>query len=116
MKLVREPVEVNRDRGGLLKGIECFALDMDGTIYLGEQWIDGAMDFLKAIEKLGKRYVFDTNNSSKSPEFYVEKLGRMGLEAGVDKIITSGQATIAYLKKHYPGKGVFLLGNALLQR
>ena len=84
MKLVREPVEVNRDRGGLLKGIECFALDMDGTIYLGEQWIDGAMDFLKAIEKLGKRYVFVTNNSSKSPEVYVEKLGRMGLEAGVD--------------------------------
>ncbi len=116
MKLVREPVEVNRDRGGLLKGIECFALDMDGTIYLGEQWIDGAMDFLKAIEKLGKRYVFVTNNSSKSPEVYVEKLGRMGLEAGVDKIITSGQATIAYLKKHYPGKGVFLLGNDLLKR
>ena len=51
MKLLRKPVEVNRDRGGLLKGIECFALDMDGTIYLGEQWIDGAMDFLKRSEE-----------------------------------------------------------------
>lgn len=112
----QESIEVNQDGNGLLKGIECFALDMDGTVYLGERWIDGAKDFLRAIERLGKRYVFVTNNSSKSPEVYVEKLGRMGLEAGVDKIITSGQATIAYLKKHYPGKGVFLLGNDLLKR
>ena len=112
----QKPVKVNEDKGGLLRGIECFALDMDGTVYLGERWIDGAKDFLEAIERLGKRYVFVTNNSSKSPEVYVEKLGRMGLEAGVDKIITSGQAAIAYLKKHYPGKRVFLLGNDLLKQ
>ena len=53
---------------------------------------------------------------SKSPEVYVEKLKRMGLEVGADKIITSGQAAISYLKKHYAGKRVFLLGNELLQR
>ncbi len=108
-------MKVNEDRKGLLKGIECFALDMDGTIYSGERWIDGAKDFLEAIERLGKRYVFVTNNSSKSPEVYVEKLERMGLEAGVDKIITSGQAAIAFLKKHYPGQRIFLLGNDLLK-
>ena len=107
---------IDRDEGGLLKDIECFALDMDGTIYLGEQWIEGAGEFLEEIEKRGKRYVFLTNNSSKSPEVYVEKLKRMGLEVGADKIITSGQAAISYLKKHYAGKRVFLLGNELLQR
>lgn len=107
---------INQDRDGLLKGIECFALDMDGTIYLGEQWIDGAREFLEEIEKRGKKYIFLTNNSSKSPEVYVEKLKRMGLEAGTDKIITSGQAAISYLKKYYPGKRIFLLGNDLLKR
>ena len=71
----QKPVKVNEDKGGLLRGIECFALDMDGTVYLGERWIDGAKDFLEAIERLGKRYVFVTNNSSKIPEVYVEKLG-----------------------------------------
>lgn len=108
--------KINQDEEGLLKNIECFALDMDGTVYLGEQWIDGARDFLEEIERLGKRYVFLTNNSSKSPEVYVEKLRRMGLETGKDKIITSGQAAIAYLKKYYAGKKVFLLGNDLLKQ
>lgn len=112
----REHGAINEDGAGLLKDIECFALDMDGTIYLGEQWIEGAREFLEEIGRRGKRYVFLTNNSSKSPEVYVEKLKRMGLEIDVNQIVTSGQAAAAYLKKHYPGKRVFLLGNDLLQR
>lgn len=108
-------IEVNEDREGILKEIECFALDMDGTIYLGEQWIEGARDFLRKIEKEGKRYVFLTNNSSKNPEAYVKKLEKMGWKVDQDKIITSGQAAIYYLKKHYPGKRVFLLGNHILR-
>lgn len=106
--------DVNKDAVGILKNIECFALDMDGTIYLGEQWIEGAREFLSAVEATGKRYVFLTNNSSKNPQVYVKKLSRMGLEVTEEKIVTSGQATIAYLKQHFPGKRVFLLGNELL--
>ena len=106
--------EVNKDAAHILKNIECFALDMDGTIYLGEQWIDGAREFLSAVEAAGKKYVFLTNNSSKNPQVYVKKLARMGLEVTEEKIVTSGQATIAYLKRHFPGKRVFLLGNELL--
>lgn len=109
-------MEINRDREGILKNAECFALDMDGTVYLGEQWIGGAVEFLKEIEERGKKYVFLTNNSSKNPEVYVEKLRRMGLEIKKDKIVTSGQAAISWLKKHYPGKRVFLLGNDLLKK
>lgn len=108
-------IAVNTDAGGLLKEAECFALDMDGTIYLGERWIEGAQDFLQAIEAAGREYVFLTNNSSKNPEVYVQKLKRMGLHVDVDKIITSGQAAVYYLKKHFPGKRVFLLGNAMLR-
>lgn len=106
--------EINKDPAEILKNIDCFALDMDGTIYLGEQWIDGAQDFLKAVENAGKKYVFLTNNSSKNPEVYVEKLSRMGLEVTKQKIVTSGEATIDYLKRHFPGKRVYLLGNELL--
>lgn len=105
---------INRDDKGILKEIDCFALDMDGTIYLGEQWIDGAQDFLKAVERAGKKYVFLTNNSSKNPEVYIRKLAVMGLQITERQIVTSGQATIAYLKQHFAGKRVFLLGNELL--
>lgn len=105
---------LNQSEKHIVENIRCFALDMDGTIYLGEKWIEGAKDFLKKIEDSGRNYVFLTNNSSKNPAVYVEKLHRMGLEIGEEKIITSGQATIYYLQQHYPGKKVFLLGNPLL--
>lgn len=105
---------INRDDKGILKEIDCFALDMDGTIYLGEQWIDGAQEFLKAVERAGKKYVFLTNNSSKNPEVYIRKLAAMGLQITERQIVTSGQAMIAYLKRNFAGKRVFLLGNELL--
>ncbi len=107
---------VNEDREQKLKKITCFALDMDGTVYLGEKWIEGALDFLSAVEKAGKQYIFLTNNSSKGPQNYVEKLNRMGLSVDESRIVTSGQATIEYLKRNFPGKRVFLLGNELLTR
>ncbi len=106
---------INEDRENLLAQVTCFALDMDGTIYLGEQWIDGAKAFLERIEASGRKYVFVTNNSSKNGAVYVEKLARMGLSVGEEKIVTSGQAAIWYLQRHYPGKKVFLLGNELLR-
>ena len=106
---------VNKDEDNILSKMQCFALDMDGTIYLGDRWIDGAPEFLHKIEETGRSYVFLTNNSSKNAAVYVEKLHRMGLEVGEDKIITSGQATIYYLQKYYSGAKVFLLGNQMLQ-
>ena len=106
---------IGEDKEHLLENIRCFALDMDGTIYLGEQWIEGAQDFLHKIEESGRDYVFLTNNSSKNASVYVEKLHRMGLDVEEEKIITSGQATIYYLQQYFPGKKVFLLGNPLLQ-
>ncbi len=106
---------INEDRENLLAQVKCFALDMDGTIYLGERWIDGAREFLERIEASGRSYVFVTNNSSKNAAVYVEKLARMGLVVNEEKIVTSGQAAIWYLQRKFPGKKVFLLGNELLR-
>lgn len=106
---------VNQDPKGILPHIRHFALDMDGTVYLDETWIDGAMDFLRRIEETGRTYCFMTNNSSKNEEVYVDKLHRMGLDIDPKtQLITSGHATIAYLNRHFPGKRVFLLGNKVL--
>lgn len=106
---------IGEDRNGLLDGIRVFALDMDGTVYLGEKWIPGAQEFLARVEASGRRFCFLTNNSSKNADVYVDKLARMGLTVSRDRIVTSGQATIRYLQDHFPGKRVFLLGNELLQ-
>ena len=106
---------VNQDQDNILSNIKCFALDMDGTVYLGERWIDGAQDFLHRIEETGRSYIFVTNNSSKNAAVYVEKLCRMGLDVGEEKIVTSGQAAIHYLQRHFPDAKVFLLGNSMLR-
>ena len=62
----------------LLKNIRLFVLDMDGTFYLGENIIEGALDFVKKVKETGRDFVFFTNNSSKNGSMYIEKLERMG--------------------------------------
>lgn len=104
----------NKDPKRLLRDIRCFALDLDGTVYLGERWINGALEFLQKIQDTGRSYIFMTNNSSRSSEDYLEKLKRMGLEVPESAIITSGQATIPFLHREYEGKSVFLMGNPSL--
>lgn len=61
----------------ILEKTELFVLDMDGTFYLDTQILDGSLDFLEQVKRLGKRFVFFTNNSSKSPKTYIEKLAKM---------------------------------------
>lgn len=110
-----EPIKINEDPNGLIQKIKCFALDMDGTIYLGDQWIDGAREFLKKVEESKRNYLFLTNNSSKNLQVYQQKLSRMGFEMRQNQLVTSGHATISYLKEHFKGSKVYLLGNELLK-
>jgi HAD superfamily hydrolase (TIGR01450 family) len=99
-----------------LRQIRHFALDMDGTVYKSETWIDGALDFINKLEQTGRDYVFLTNNSSKSKQVYIDKLTRMGLQINERRILTSGGAAIYYLKQHFLGKTVYLLGNDILKQ
>lgn len=97
--------------------IECFVLDMDGTINLGETLIPGALEFVQAMRKKGIQFCFFTNNSSKSPKAYVEKLRRLGLtRVEREEIMTSGDVMIDYIKRQ-PGGGrrVFLAGTPALE-
>ena len=57
-----------------LTGIEAVFLDLDGTIYMGDNLIEGAVEFLNRIEKKGIRRFFLSNNSSKSVKQYLSKL------------------------------------------
>ena len=100
----------------LLKKVQCFLFDMDGTIYLGDKLLPGAQDFLKDLDEKGVPYYFLTNNSSRSRADYVEKLGRLGLKTPAEKIFSSGEATAIYLKKRGGGKRIFLVGTPSLEK
>ena len=97
-----------------LKNIKLFALDMDGTIYLDTTPLDGAIDFCKELYERDMLCYF-TNNSSKNPMDYVEKLNKIGFPAERRHIITSGDVTIAHLNKYHNGESVYLLGTKALE-
>lgn len=97
-----------------ISDVRCFLLDMDGTFYLGENIIPGSLEFIRRVEETGRDFLFLTNNSSHNAAFYVQRLRRMGLEIGPEKVLTSGEATAAVVREQYPGKRAFVLGNEFL--
>ncbi len=82
-----------------LKNKKLFLLDMDGTIYLDTELFDGTIDFLEYVKSIGGRYMFVTNNSSKSVDKYIEKLASLGINSTTEDFLTSTNATITHLKK-----------------
>ena len=95
-----------------LKDKKLFLLDMDGTIYLDNNLFDGTLDFLSEVKHRGGRYLFVTNNSSKSTDAYVNKLKSIGIDASEDDFLTSTDATILYIKGKYQGRKFYSFGTA----
>ena len=95
-----------------LKDKRLFLLDMDGTIYLDNDLFDGTIDFLKTVKAKGGRYLFVTNNSSKSTEAYVNKLNSIGIAATAEDFLTSTDATILYIQEKYQGRRFYSFGTA----
>lgn len=93
-----------------LPDIACFLLDMDGTVYLGEELLPGALAFLQQLRRKGKDVLFLTNNSSRSARYYAQKLTRLGWPVSTDAILTSGIATAAYISGIKPQARIYLLG------
>lgn len=92
----------------VLKNKKLWLFDMDGTIYNDDRIFDGTLDLLQFIKQNGGKYIFITNNSSKSVEDYIGKVTKMGICADSDNFFTSTQATVFYLKKNHPGKKVYV--------
>ena len=95
--------------------INLFFFDMDGTLYLGNQLFEFTKELLGQIKRAGKRYLFMTNNSSKSVADYVKKLEKLGIMAGEEDFITSSQATAYYLKLHYSDAKLYVCGTESLK-
>ena len=98
-----------------MKNKTLFLLDMDGTLYLGNELFDCTLPFLEKIKEKGGRALYLTNNSSKSKKTYVEKLARMGIEAREEDFVTSVEATIDRLQREQPGKLFYVCGTASLK-
>lgn len=99
-----------------IKDIKLFLFDMDGTLYLGDRLFDFTDELLKTIRASGGKYMFMTNNSSKSVADYIKKLDRLGIKSTYEDFITSSQATAYYLNKHHKGARLYVCGTESLKQ
>ena len=99
-----------------LRACTLYLLDMDGTLYLGDEVFDGAVDFIRTLEATGRSYIYLTNNSSRAGEDYITRLRRLGFPCERENVFTSGMATGLWMREHAAGKPVFVVGTRAFQR
>jgi HAD superfamily hydrolase (TIGR01457 family) len=98
-----------------LSTVRGFLLDMDGTFYLSDRLLEGALRFIDLLRAQEKEFLFLTNNSSKNRRQYADKISRLGLPLAEESVLTSGEATAIYLKEQRPGADLFLVGTPSLE-
>ena len=103
------------DQTKLLQSMKLFVFDMDGTLYLGNQLYPFTIELLNTIKANGGKYLFMTNNSSKSVLDYVKKLEKLGIQATREEFMTSSQATAFYLHKYHEGQRLYVCGTQSLK-
>lgn len=89
-----------------------FIIDMDGVIYHGNRLLPGVNEFVAWLEKSGKKYLFLTNSSERTPKELHEKLERLGINVTEDHFYTSALATASFLSSQKPSGSAFIIGDA----
>lgn len=100
MVLDQNPAILGDFMDAKLSGVKAVFLDLDGTIYLGGNLIDGALDFLKRCEESGVKRYFLSNNSSRSVEQYVAKLNKMNIPCTADDVLLSTHDLLSWLSNN----------------
>ena len=93
-----------------LRARKGFICDMDGVIYRGNQLLPGVKEFVDWMNREGKRFLFLTNSSERSPKELQQKLQRMGLSVGEEHFYTSALATARFLSRQAPGCTAYVIG------
>ena len=93
------------------KYIKALILDMDGVIWKADAPIGDLPAIFKRIRERGLKFVFATNNGTKTPEEYKNKLSELGVEIESSQVITSALGIAHMLSQKYPrGTKIFMIG------
>ena len=87
-----------------------YICDMDGVIYHGNRLLPGVKEFVDWLYKEGKRFLFLTNSSERSPKELQQKLSRLGLEVDESHFYTSALATAKFIHSQAPGCSAYVIG------
>ena len=94
----------------MLKEYKGYLIDLDGTVYRGNEVIEEAPNFINELKSRDIPYLFLTNNSSKTQKQVSEKLTKLGIDAKPEDIFTSSMATAKYIKQNYPDALCYCIG------
>lgn len=95
-----------------IKSKSGFIIDMDGVIYHGNRLLPGVTEFVAWLESSGKKYLFLTNSSERTPKELHEKLKRLGIAVDEDHFYTSALATASFLSNQLPNGSAYIIGDA----
>lgn len=93
-----------------MKQYKGYFIDLDGTLFRGDEVIPGAPEFVAHLNRNQIPYLYLTNNSTRSPEWVAQKLQRMGYPAKQDQVFTTALATARYLKDKEESMSVYVVG------
>ena len=100
----------------LASSYDHFIVDLDGTVYVGEELTPGALGAIEALRGAGKGVAFVTNNPRLSVEDYVRKLWKLGLKASMADVVTVGGATQHLLAETRHGRTAFVIGSPAIHQ
>jgi NagD protein len=81
-----------------------YALDLDGTVYLGDELLPGAAETVRALREAGARVVFATNRPLDTAAHYAAKLTRLGIPTEEHDVVTAVDALVRYLRTYHDGR------------
>jgi HAD superfamily hydrolase (TIGR01450 family) len=103
----RSEARSSGDPGAPDRLYEGYVFDLDGTIYLGGELLPGAKRLILTLRELGKRVIFLSNNPTKDPRMYAEKLGKLGLKTPASEIVNTVVTMTRWLLRNHPEATVF---------
>ena len=86
---------------------EGYIFDLDGTIYLGDELLPGAKRLIETLRENGKKVVFLSNNPTKDPKMYSEKLTKLGLPTPEEETVNTVVTMTQWLLQKHPDAVVF---------
>jgi 4-nitrophenyl phosphatase len=93
--------------------IKALILDMDGVVWKGDAPIGDLAATFDRIRERGLKFVFATNNGTKTPEEYQQKLAELGVVIEAWQVVTSALGIAFMLAQKYPrGTKIFMIGEA----
>jgi HAD superfamily hydrolase (TIGR01450 family) len=93
-----------------------YVFDLDGTIYVGDKLLPGARRLVLKLRELGKQVVFLSNNPTKDPEMYAEKLTNLGIETPASDIVNTVVSMTRWLSQNHPDAVIFPIAEEPLKR